>query len=179
MFRSHHRRRLFQKPVGAPGHRMLSDQLLRSPGSSHRVCTVPPQSEAIPQALSGRATGLLPQPIFRLEKQAFALLLVAPEGSEFVKALGPNIIILGDSTWPVCAFIIVMTPLRNILALLIGLVWISNAFLMLLSPRSWFRLSRWTGVQGSHGRNAMAIRMLGAIFLGVFAWISYDMLFSH
>jgi hypothetical protein len=34
--------------------------------------------------------------------------------------------------------IIIMTPFRNIIALLIGLVWISNAFLMLLSPRSWF-----------------------------------------
>jgi hypothetical protein len=70
-------------------------------------------------------------------------------------------------------------PFREIIALLIGLVWTSNAFLMLLSPRSWFRLARWTGVQGSHGRNSIAVRMLGALFLGVFAWISYDMLFLH
>jgi hypothetical protein len=72
-----------------------------------------------------------------------------------------------------------MIPFSKIIALLIGLVWINNAFLMLLSPLSWFRLARWTGVQGSHGRNTIVVRMLGAIFLGVFVWISYDMLFSH
>src|ERR1700693_1089759 len=87
MFRFHHRRRLFQKPVGAVVHRTLSDQLPRSRGSSHRVCTVPPLSEAIPQTPSGRARGWLPRPISRLERQAFALLPVAPEGSEFAEPL--------------------------------------------------------------------------------------------
>ena len=47
-------------------------------------------------SLSGRAIGVLLQPIVRLEKQAFALRTVAPEGSEFVEPLGPNIIIQGD-----------------------------------------------------------------------------------
>ena len=76
-----------------------------------------------------------------------------------------------------------MAPSAKITAILIGLAWIANALLMLLSPRSWFRLPRWTGVHGSmkysDGRGDVAVRMLGVGFLGGFAWVVYDLLLSR
>jgi hypothetical protein len=71
------------------------------------------------------------------------------------------------------------------MAMLFGLVWVSNAFLMLVYPPAWFRWSRRLGIQGNltekkySGRGAIEVRVLGAVFLGGFAWVIYDMLFSH
>jgi hypothetical protein len=78
-----------------------------------------------------------------------------------------------------------MLLIGRFIAMLFGLVWVSNAFLMLVYPPAWFRWSRRLGIQGAlteekySGRRAIEIRALGVVFLGGFAWVIYDMLFSH
>jgi hypothetical protein len=78
-----------------------------------------------------------------------------------------------------------MLLIGRFMAMLFGIVWVSNAFLMLVYPQAWFRRSRRLGVQGAlteekySGRGAIEVRALGAVFLGGFAWVIYDMFFSH
>jgi hypothetical protein len=73
----------------------------------------------------------------------------------------------------------------RICAVLFGLFWLINALFMLVSPRAWFRLPKWFTVYGtlteekhSRGRGAIEVRILGAMFLGGFAWVIYGAFFS-
>jgi hypothetical protein len=78
-----------------------------------------------------------------------------------------------------------MPLIGRFIAMLFGLVWVSNGCLMLVFPRAWFKWSRQLGLQGAlteekySGRGAIEVRALGAVFLGGFGWIIYDMLFSR
>ena len=78
-----------------------------------------------------------------------------------------------------------MLLIERFIAILFGLAWISNGFLMLVYPQLWFKWSRRLGVQGAmteerySSRGAIEVRALGAVFLGGIVWVIYDMLFSH
>lgn len=61
-----------------------------------------------------------------------------------------------------------------------------NALYMVASPRAWFSLPRWLGLQGAlradrygSGWAGLRIRALGAIIVVTLAWIGYDLLFSQ
>lgn len=65
----------------------------------------------------------------------------------------------------------------------IGVGLVVNGLFMLLSPRAWFRLPDWISFRGSlteklygSGWGAIQVRLLGAIFVGVVAWVLYDSL---
>src|SRR5580704_5921567 len=88
IFRFHRRGKLFQTPAAAFDHWTLSCQLLRSPRSSRRVCTVPPPSEPIPRSQPAHAGGLFLRPISRPERRVLASLHVVPEGSESTEPSG-------------------------------------------------------------------------------------------
>jgi hypothetical protein len=70
-------------------------------------------------------------------------------------------------------------------AILFGLFWASNAFLMVGCPPAWFRWARRLGIQGAlseekySGRAAIEVRALGAVCLGGFVWVIYDLFLSH
>ena len=78
-----------------------------------------------------------------------------------------------------------MLLVGRFISMLFGLVWVSNAFLMLVFPEAWFKWSRRLGIQGAlteekySGCGAIEVRALGAVFLAAFAWVICDMLFSH
>ena len=68
-----------------------------------------------------------------------------------------------------------------ICAIVFAVLWVSNAAVMLVSPKTWLQLPSWTGVHGtmtqrkydnSWGR--LQVRLLGAIFLTVSLGIIYD-----
>jgi len=53
-----------------------------------------------------------------------------------------------------------------------------NATIMLISPRAWFRFPEWIRLSGAlsekkygSGLGALEIRLVGAIVLGLIAWI--------
>src|ERR1700746_1327863 len=105
-FRPRRRGRLSQKPVERAGRRISSDRLPRSQGSSRRVCTVLPPSEAAPRTQWAPAVGAPPRPIYLPESRAFSLLRAALQGPELVVAEpseGPNTIIAVDDFTPVSA----------------------------------------------------------------------------
>ena len=69
------------------------------------------------------------------------------------------------------------------LLIILGAVLLVNALFMLISPKTWFRLPRWTGVQGSlteekysTGWGAIQVRVTGGIWLGFIAWVLYHSL---
>jgi hypothetical protein len=78
-----------------------------------------------------------------------------------------------------------MLLIGRFIGMMFGLVWIGNACLMLVFPRPWFKCSRRFGLQGAlteekySGRGVIEVRALGAIFLGGFAWVIYELLFSR
>jgi hypothetical protein len=56
----------------------------------------------------------------------------------------------------------------------------SNAAVMLISPRLWFRLPHWMRLTGSlterkfsSGFGGLQVRILGAIFLAMMAWFAH------
>jgi hypothetical protein len=58
-----------------------------------------------------------------------------------------------------------------------------NAFYMLVSPKAWFGLPRWLGLQGvltldRHGNRwgALQVRVLGAIIIASVVWIASELL---
>lgn len=78
-----------------------------------------------------------------------------------------------------------MRTLGWIVTFIFALVWLTNSCVMLFSPRTWFRLPSWIGLRGSlteadygSGWGAVQVRLLGAICLGGFAWVLYDILFG-
>jgi hypothetical protein len=57
-----------------------------------------------------------------------------------------------------------------------------NAFYMLISPKAWFALPRWLGLQGvlkpeQYGNRwgALQVRVLGAIIIVAAAWITTEL----
>jgi hypothetical protein len=69
------------------------------------------------------------------------------------------------------------------LIVVLGAVLLVNALFMLASPRAWFRLPRWIGVQGSlteekygSGWGGIQVRLTGGISLGFIAWVLYHSL---
>jgi len=69
-----------------------------------------------------------------------------------------------------------------VIGCLVVLAVVNGAF-MLASPRAWYRLPRWMGLQGSlteekysTGWGALQVRLTGAVFLAVIAWAVYDSL---
>jgi len=59
-----------------------------------------------------------------------------------------------------------------ICAILFLIFWVSNAAIMLVSPKLWFRLPSWIGVRGTiteqqygNTNGYLIVRMLGTIFL--------------
>ena len=65
-----------------------------------------------------------------------------------------------------------------------GVLLAVNGAFMLASPRAWFRLPRWMGLQGSlteekysTGWGALQVRLTGAVFLAFIAWPVYHALF--
>lgn len=61
-------------------------------------------------------------------------------------------------------------------------VMLINAFYMLISPKAWFALPRWLGLQGvlTPGRygnrwGALQVRVLGAIVIVTAAWIATEL----
>jgi hypothetical protein len=67
-----------------------------------------------------------------------------------------------------------------ILLIVFVIGWITNATIMLLSPKLWFRLPgvpRGVMTENKYGRTAwgrLQVRLLGAAFLGVVLWIIWD-----
>ena len=64
-------------------------------------------------------------------------------------------------------------------------VMLVNAFYMLVSPKAWFRLPRWLGLQGvltperySSSWGGLQVRILGMIIIGTAGWITYELLAS-
>ena len=62
-------------------------------------------------------------------------------------------------------------------------VMIINALYMLVSPRAWFGLPRWLGLQGvltldRHGSRggALQVRVLGGIIIATVGWIAVELL---
>jgi len=58
-----------------------------------------------------------------------------------------------------------------------------NAFYMVISPRAWFALPRWLGLQGvltldRYGarRGALQVRVLGAIVIATVGWIAIELI---
>ncbi len=69
------------------------------------------------------------------------------------------------------------------LLIILGVVLLLNAIFMLASPRAWFRLPRWIGVQGSlteekyaSGWGGIQVRLTGGVWLGFIAWVLYHSL---
>jgi hypothetical protein len=68
-----------------------------------------------------------------------------------------------------------------LIIVLVGLVLVINGLIMLISPRTWFRLPSWIGFQGGlteekygSGIGAIQVRLLGGIFVAVVLWVIYD-----
>lgn len=64
-------------------------------------------------------------------------------------------------------------------------VMLVNAFYMVVSPKTWFRLPRWLGLQGvltperySSSWGGLQVRILGMIIIGTAGWITYELLAS-
>lgn len=62
-------------------------------------------------------------------------------------------------------------------------VMLINAFYMLVSPKAWFGLPRWLGLQGvltldRHGSRggALQVRVLGGIIIATVGWIAVELL---
>jgi hypothetical protein len=69
------------------------------------------------------------------------------------------------------------------IAVVVGLIMTINATIMLVSPRSWFRLPNWLKAQGSLIEDkyvtsgaAIQVRLTGAFILAAIAWVLCDML---
>jgi hypothetical protein len=69
---------------------------------------------------------------------------------------------------------------------LFGAFFAVNGLLMVVSPKTWFRLPKWIGVHGSlakdkysSGPASIEVRILGAIFVGFVGWVIYDSLFRQ
>jgi uncharacterized protein YjeT (DUF2065 family) len=63
---------------------------------------------------------------------------------------------------------------------------IINGLYMLVSPRAWYRLPHWFRASGGlseekygSGWGAIQVRLVGATFLAVTAWVLYDVLSRH
>jgi hypothetical protein len=61
-----------------------------------------------------------------------------------------------------------------------------NALFMLISPRAWFRLPKWTGVHGTlteakfgSGWGAILVRITGALMLGGIVLALFESLSRH
>ncbi len=70
-----------------------------------------------------------------------------------------------------------------ICAITFAVLWVTNAVIMVTSPKLWFRLPSWTGVRGTMSEQRygntwghVQVRALGAIFMAVIAWVIYDVL---
>jgi hypothetical protein len=64
-------------------------------------------------------------------------------------------------------------------------VMLVNAFYMVVSPKAWFRLPRWLGLQGvltperhSSSWGGLQVRILGMIIIATAGWITYKLLAS-
>ena len=65
----------------------------------------------------------------------------------------------------------------------LGAILTINAAIMLVSPRTWFKLPTWIRAQGtiserrnSRGFGALELRLLGAVMLTAIVWVIYDSL---
>jgi hypothetical protein len=63
-----------------------------------------------------------------------------------------------------------------------AIIMLFNAFYMLISPKAWFALPRWLGLQGvlkpeQYGNRwgALQVRVLGAIIIVAAAWIATEL----
>jgi hypothetical protein len=80
-----------------------------------------------------------------------------------------------------------MKSILGVCALAVLVVGLSiNGFYMLMSPRAWYRLPRWFRATGGlsdekygSGWGAIQVRLVGATFLAVIAWVLYDVLSRH
>ena len=80
-----------------------------------------------------------------------------------------------------------MQTLGRIIAFAFGLQMIVNGGLMLVSPRTWFKLPGWFAPRGPHitsenyssGWGGLELRLAGAVFLGVPIWAIYNIFFSR
>ena len=71
-------------------------------------------------------------------------------------------------------------------ASLVALFLAVNGAFMLLSPRAWFGLPKWLRVSGNlskgdhvSGLGALDVRIAGAAFLGIVAWVVYLISTGH
>jgi hypothetical protein len=62
-------------------------------------------------------------------------------------------------------------------------VMLVNAFFMAVSPKAWFGLPKWLGLQGiaepaaySSGFRAAQVRVIGVIIIATAGWIAYDLI---
>ena len=132
--------------------------------------------------VAGVTVGIVALPL----AMAFAIASgVKPEAGIFtaviagfiISALGGTKVSIGG---PTGAFIVILLGIGTkygfdnlvICTILFGIVWITNAAIMLASPKLWFRLPSWTGVHGimterKYGNKwgFLQIRILGGIFL--------------
>jgi hypothetical protein len=76
-----------------------------------------------------------------------------------------------------------MLILGWILLFVLGAILTINAAVMLVSPRTWFKLPTWIRAQGtiserknSRGFGALELRLLGALMLAAIVWVIYDSL---
>lgn len=74
-----------------------------------------------------------------------------------------------------------MLILGWIMLFVLGAILAINAAVMLVSPRTWFKLPTWIRAQGtiserknSHGFGALELRLLGALMLAAIVWVIYD-----
>src|SRR5262249_52783226 len=75
------------------------------------------------------------------------------------------------------------TVLGMSIIVVLGAVVFLNALFMLVSPKAWFRLSRWIGAHGtltereySSGWRSVTVRLGGAATIVVIGWVLYDSL---
>jgi hypothetical protein len=68
-----------------------------------------------------------------------------------------------------------------IIVALVAVLMVVNAFVMLVSPRAWFRMPGWLRAQGTltedrygRGWGAVQLRLGGALILGSIGWVIYQ-----
>jgi hypothetical protein len=74
----------------------------------------------------------------------------------------------------------------RVVAVLLGIFMLINAFFMLVSPQAWFSLPGWLRASGtltqdkySTGFRSVQVRITGALMIGIVCWVIYDMFFSQ
>ena len=74
----------------------------------------------------------------------------------------------------------------RIMAIALGLLFVTNGAFMLVSPIAWFKLPEWFAPRSAHITPekyacgwALELRLVGLVFLGMPIWVVYDMFFSR